>query len=85
MLTGMVFCREKAGIKKVELGLMSRVFVNGPGDWVSILGRVILKIQKWYLMSPCLTLSIIRYGSRVKWSNTRNGVAPSPIPQCSSY
>ena len=36
-------------------------------------------------MLPCLTLSIIRYGSRVKWSNPRNGVAPSPTPQCRSY
>ena len=36
-------------------------------------------------MPPCLTLSIIRYGSRVKWSNPRKGVAPSPTPWCSSY
>ena len=36
-------------------------------------------------MPPCLTLSIIREGSRVKWSNPGNGVAPSPTPQCSSY
>ena len=33
----------------------------------------------------CLTLSIIRYGSRVKWSNPRKGVVPSPSPWCSSY
>ena len=36
-------------------------------------------------MSPCLTLSIIRYRSRVKWSNPGKGVAPSPTPWCSSY
>ena len=36
-------------------------------------------------MQPCLTLSIIRYGSRVKWSNPGNGVAPSPTTRCSSY
>ena len=36
-------------------------------------------------MSPCLTLSIKRYGSRVKWSNPGKGVAPSPTPRCSSY
>ena len=36
-------------------------------------------------MPPCLTLSIIRYGSRVKWSNPAKGVAPSPTPCCSSY
>ena len=43
------------------------------------------KTQKWYLIPPCLTLSIIRYVSRVKWSNPGKGVAPSPAPQCSSY
>ena len=35
-------------------------------------------LKKWYLMPPCLTLSIIRWGSRVKWSNPGNGVA-SPL------
>ncbi len=34
------------------------------------------KLTKWYLMPPCLTLSIIKYGSRVKWSNPGKGVAP---------
>ena len=43
------------------------------------------RLKKWYLMPPCLTLSIIKYGSRVKWSNPGNRVAPSSIPQCSSY
>ena len=41
--------------------------------------------KKWYLMPPCSTLSIIRYGSRVKWSNPGKGVVPSPTPWCSSY
>ena len=41
--------------------------------------------QKWYLIPPCLTLSNIRYLSRVKWSNPRKGVAPFPTPWCSSY
>ena len=31
-------------------------------------------------MPPCLTLSIIMYVSRVKWSNPGKGVAPSPTP-----
>ena len=43
------------------------------------------KLWKWYLMSPCLTLSIIRYGSRVKWRNPGKEVAPFPTPWCSSY
>ena len=41
-------------------------------------------LKKWYLISPCLTLSIIRYISRVKWNNPRKEVAPFPTP-CSSY
>ena len=36
-------------------------------------------------MLYCLTLSIIRYVSRVKWSNPGKGVAPSPTPRCCSY
>ena len=36
-------------------------------------------------MFPFLTLSNIRYVSRVKWRNSGKGVAPSPTPQCSSY
>ena len=43
------------------------------------------RLKKWYLMPPCLTLSNIRYVSRVKWSNPGKGVAPFPTPQCSSY
>ena len=66
-------------------GLVGRVFVNGPGDLGSIPGRVIPKTLKWYLIPTCLTLSNIRYISRVKWSNPGKGVAPSPTPQCSSY
>ena len=41
--------------------------------------------EKRYLIFPCLTLSIIWYVSRVKWSNTGKRVALSPIPRCSSY
>ena len=41
------------------------------------------RLKKWHLMSPCLTLSIIRYGSRVKWTNPGKGIAPSPTPRCS--
>ena len=44
---------------------MVRVFANGPGNQGSIPGQVIPKTQKWYLMPLYLTLSIIRYGSRV--------------------
>ena len=43
------------------------------------------RLKKWYLIPPCLTLSITKWGSRVKLSNPRNGVAPSPTPRCSSF
>ena len=43
------------------------------------------RLKKWYLIQPCLMLSIRRCISRVKWSNPGKGVAPSPTPQSSSY
>ena len=64
---------------------LARAFANGLGDRGSIPGQVIPKTQKWYLISPCLTLGIIRYVSRVKWSNPRKGVVPFPTPRCTSY
>ena len=67
-------------------GILVRVFTYDLGDWGSIPGWVIQKtFKKWDFMRPCFTLSIIRYGSRVKWSNPRIGVVPSPTPRCSSY
>ena len=72
---------------------MSVAFTNGPGGQGSIPGQVIPKTSKkkkkkkkrGYLIPPCLALSIIRYRSMVKWSNSGNGIVPSPIPRCSSY
>ena len=37
------------------------------------------RLKNWYLISPCLTLSIMRYVSRVKLGNSRKGVAPSVL------
>ena len=53
--------------------------------WVQSQVESYQRLKKWYLMPPCLTLSIIRHGSRVKWSNPGKGVAPFPTPWCSSY
>ena len=36
---------------------MGRVLDNGPGHLSSIPDRVIPNTYKWYLISPCLTLS----------------------------
>ena len=41
--------------------------------------------KKWYLMPPCLTLSVISCRSRIKWSNPGKRVMPSPTPWCCSY
>ena len=38
------------------IGLMSRVFANGPGDLVSISARVIPKIQKMVLDATLLNI-----------------------------
>ena len=53
--------------------------------WVQSQVKLYQWLLKWYLMIPCLTLSIIRYGSMVKWSNPEKGVALPPTPWCSSY
>ena len=65
------------------IGLVGRVFTNGPGDQGSVPGCVLPKTLK---NGTCLTLSIIRYISRVKWSDPGEVVVvPSPTPRCSSY
>ena len=43
------------------------------------------RLKKGYLIPLWLTLSNIKYVSRVNWSNPGKGVAPSPTPRCSSY
>ena len=53
--------------------------------WVQSQVTSYQRLLKWYLIPLCLTLSNIRYVSRVKWSNPRKGVAHSPTPWCSSY
>ena len=34
----------------MDIGMMVRVFANGPGDLSSIPGRVLPKTQKWYFL-----------------------------------
>ncbi len=62
--------------KNQAIGLMSRVFTNGPGDQGSIPGRVIPKTQKMVL--DVILLSTQHYKVRIKgkveqswkWSST---------------
>ena len=65
--------------KRLECSPMARE------TWVQSQIESYQRLKKWYLMPLCLTLSIIRYGSRVKWSNSGKGVVPSPTPWCGSY
>ena len=67
-----------------DIGIVVRVFSNAPGDLGSIPGRIIPKTQKMVFDASWFN-SIIRYVSRVKWSNSGKGVAPFPTPRCSSY
>ena len=63
------------------IGLVGRVFTNGPGDLGSIPGRVLPKTLKMVLDISLLNT----YVSRVKRSNPGKGVAPSLTSRCSSY
>ena len=65
------------------ISLMSRVFANGPGDEGSILGCVIPKTKKMILDATLLNTQ--HYKVWVKWSNSVNGVVPSPAYRCGSY
>ena len=53
--------------------------------WVQFQVALYQRLLKWHLIPPCLTLSNIRYISRVKLSNPGKGVAPSPKRRCRSY
>ena len=79
LIANLFFIQINSSISNIVL--MSREFTSGLEDRGSIPGR----LKKWYLIPRCLKLSIIRYVSRVKWSNPGNRVAPSSTPWCSSY
>ena len=67
------------------IGLMSRVFANGLGDRGSILGWVILKTQKMVLDAALLNTQHYKVRIKGKVEQSREVVAPSPTPWCSSY
>ena len=68
-----------------DIGLAVRVFANGPGDWGSIPGRVIPKTQKMVLDASLLNTQHYKVRIKDKVEQSREGVAPSPTPWCSSY
>ena len=66
-------------------GLAVRVFANGPGDLGSIPGRVIPKTQKMVLDASLLNTQHYKVRIKDKVEQSREGVAPSRTPWCSSY
>ena len=68
-----------------DIGLAVRVFANGPGDLGSIPGRVIPKTQKMVLDTSLLNTQHYKVRIKGKVEQSREGVAPSPTPWCSSY
>ena len=61
------------------------MFANGPGDLCSIPGRVIPKTQKMVLDASLLNTQHYKVRIKGKVEQSREGVAPSPTPSCSSY
>ena len=76
MITSLLTC---------PIGLGVRVFANGPGDLGSIPGRVIPKTQKMVLDTSLLNTQHYKVRIKGKVEQSREGVAPSPTPWCSSY
>ncbi len=60
-------------------GLVGRVFINGPGDLVSIPGRVIPKILKWYLIPPYLTQYKVRTKGKVEQFREKSSALPHTL------
>ena len=68
-----------------DIGLAVWVFANGPGDQGSIPGRVIPRTQKMVLDASLLNTQHYKVRINVIVEQSREVVAPSPIPWCSSY
>ena len=64
---------------------MSRVFPKGPEDRGSIPSRVIPKTHKMVLDAALLNTQHYKVRIKGKDEQSGKGVAPSPIPLCSSY
>ena len=78
-------CYSFVRTKYTDIGLGVRVFANGPGDLGSIPGRVIPKTQKMVIDASLLNTQHYKVRIKGKVEQSREGVAPSPTPWCSSY
>ena len=70
--------------KDRAIGLMSRVFNDCLGDQGSILGQVIPKTQKMVFDATLLNTQHYKVSIKGKVEQSREGVVPFAIPQCSS-
>ena len=66
------------------IGLVSRVFTNGPRDPGSIPGWIMPNTQKIVLDTSLLNTQYYKVHIKGKVEQSRKGVVPSPTPQCSS-
>ena len=73
------------GITLLFIDLVVECSTMVQDTWVQSQIASYQRLLKWNLIPPCLTLSNIRYVSKVKWSNPGKGAVPSPTPRCSSY
>ena len=67
------------------IGLLGRVFANGPGDLGSIPGRVIPKTLKMVLDTSLLSTQQYKVCIKSKVEQSREGVWPSPTLWYCSY
>ena len=74
-----VFCMTWPAIelRSPNIGIMVKVFTNGPGDWSSIPIWVILKTQKKVLDALLLNTQYHKVWIKGEWSNLEKGVALS--------
>ena len=70
------------GVFNWAIDLMSRVFANGPGDWVSIPGRVIPKTQKMVLDAALLSTQYYKVRIKGKVEQSRKRSSALLTPRC---
>ena len=68
-----------------DIGLVGRVFANGPGNLGSVSGRVIPKTLKMVLDITLLNTQQYKVRIEGKVQQSRKRSSASPTPWCSSY
>ena len=79
------FCAQLCFFRNQLNGQVGRVFANGLGDLSSIPGRVIPKTLKMVHDTSLHKTQQYKVHIKGKVEQSREGVVPSPTPQCCSY